>query len=98
MSPSPEKELSGWLADAIINCQPIDQEHVDAINTFLPGLHSLAIAIIFPNEHHHVLQTCFILDLDKQPCTGRSAIFSGIDSLLAKTVYETGKALLCPAR
>ncbi|KAG7674919.1 hypothetical protein Ndes2526A_g07668 [Nannochloris sp. 'desiccata'] len=92
-------EVAGWLTSAIISCQPIDHQCLEAINAFLPGVLSVAVAfpVIFPDQEYHVLQTCFNLDLDKQPCTGRSAVFSGLEALLAKTVYGTGKALLCPA-
>jgi hypothetical protein len=93
-------EVAGWLTKAIISCQPIDHQCLEAINEFLPGVLSLAVAlpVVFSDDEYHVLQTCFNFDLENQPCTGRSAVFTGLEALLAKTVFGTGKALLCPAR
>jgi hypothetical protein len=95
--------VAEWFVESILRCHPIDEPHLKEINTFLPGVQSVSIALpakpaIFPSQEHYVLQTCFNLDLNKQPCTGWSAVFSGNNALLAKTVYQTGKPLLCPAR
>lgn len=88
------------IATAVTSCQHLDHKHVEAIIELLPsvGSFSITLPVLLPRQESYVLQTCFNLELQQQPCTGHSAVFSVHEQLLARTVCATGKALLCPSR